>query len=88
MNKYIVSYDLIKVRDYKDVHEKLKSFGGWARPLESVWVIKSSLTISEVRDEMQKVLDSDDKLIVMELTGNWGTYNISKNVTDWLKDNI
>lgn len=88
MNVYIVSYDLIKDKDYQPLIDEIKSIGSWAKPLESFWLVKTSETASSVRDSLKKVMDSNDKLIVIEANKWWATYNISKDVTEWMKDNI
>ncbi|MFA6550818.1 MAG: hypothetical protein WCT36_05730 [Candidatus Gracilibacteria bacterium] len=75
--------------DYARLSEHLKSlYITWARPVKSVWIVKSDKDAGAIRDEIKTVLDSNDKLIVVEVSGNWGTYNVDKEVTDWMKNNI
>ncbi len=75
--------------DYTALSAYLKKlYSSWARPVKSVWIIKSSKTAGEIRDEIKTALDTNDKLIVVKLSGNWATYNITKDVTDWMKKNI
>jgi hypothetical protein len=50
--------------------------------------VKSASTPSEIKDVLKKVVDTDDKIIVVELKYHWATYNISKSVTDWMKEHI
>jgi hypothetical protein len=33
-------------------------------------------------------LDSNDKLIIIEVSKDWATYNISSEVTEWMKNNL
>jgi hypothetical protein len=92
MKTYLISYDLGVPEahsDYIILSDHIKSlYLTWARPVKSVWVIKSIKSAGEIRDEIKTVLDSNDKLIVVELSKTWGTYNISKDITDWMKNNI
>lgn len=92
MKTFLISYDLGVPEthsDYTVLFNHLKSlYSSWARPVKSVWIIKSDKDAEQIRDEIKAVLDSNDKLIVVEMSGNWGTYNISKEVTDWMKNNI
>jgi hypothetical protein len=93
MKTFLISYDLGVPETHSDYttlsnHIKHLYNSGWARPVKSVWIIKSDNDAGKIRDEIKAVLDNNDKLVVVELSGNWGTYNISKEVTDWMKENI
>lgn len=88
MKSFLISYDLIKDKDYKSVHEKIKSYPNWAKPLESLWIIKSDNSATEIRDNVGSVMDSDDKLIVLELTGVAAWKNLSAELSGWIKDNL
>ena len=92
MKTFFISYDLgipEAQSSYLVLSKHLKSlYEFWARPVKSVWIIRSDKDAEQIRDEIKSVLDFNDKLIVVELSGNWGTYNISKDITDWMKNNI
>lgn len=88
MSVYIISYDLIKDKDYKELITEIKSLTTWAKPLESFWLVKTDLTASVIRDRLKAKLDKDDKLIIIETGAWWATSNISKEVTDWMKKNM
>ncbi|OHX41688.1 CRISPR-associated protein Cas2 [Cytobacillus oceanisediminis] len=89
MKSYLISYDLIGPnRDYDSVTEKIKSYGTWARPLESVWIIKSDDSATTIRDNVFSVMDSNDKLIVTGLTGEAAWQNLSPKLSEWLKENL
>ena len=92
MKTFLISYDLGVPEthsDYVSLSNYLKSlYTLWARPVKSVWIIKSDKDAAQIRDEIKLALDSNDKLIVVEISGNWATYNISKEITDWMKNNI
>lgn len=92
MRTYLISYDLGKPEtriEYGQLASNFKKlFITWARPVESVWIVKTDMNVEQIRDAIKKILDSNDKLVVVEMSGSWGTYNISKEVTDWMKKNI
>lgn len=92
MRTFLISYDLGVPEthaSYVAVIKCIKSLGSlWAHPLQSVWIVRNNKNASQIRSEIQSVLDRNDRLIVVELSGNWGTYNISKEVTDWMHNNI
>lgn len=92
MKTFLISYDLGVPETHSDyilLSNHIKSlYLSWARPVKSVWIIKSYKDAEQIRDEIKLALDTNDKLIVVEMSGNWGTYNVSKEVTDWMKNNI
>ena len=92
MKTFLISYDLIGPEtreDYIRLINHIKSFTYWAKPLKSVWFIKTDKGIAEVRNELKQYTDSNDKILVIDVTNaNWGTSNISAQVTDWMKNNI
>lgn len=91
MNTYLISYDLglpETQASYAQLTAYIKSFSHWAKPLQSVWFVKTTKTAGQIRDEIKTSLDSNDKVIVIKVTPGWGTYAISKQVTDWMHKNI
>lgn len=91
MNTYLISYDLIKpVQNYERVIAHIKrDYPLWAKPQKSLWLIKTGLSVSAVRDNIRNHVDSDDNVLVLDITNdNWATYNISSEVTQWMQNNI
>jgi hypothetical protein len=91
LNTYLISYDLIgnkSIADYERLHNMIKSASTWAKPLESVWIIKTPLNASQVRDHLMNAISTSDKLLVIGITKEWAAYNLSKEVADWIKVNI
>lgn len=88
----LISYDLggPETSDsYKKLIEKIKALGTWAKPLESFWFVKTSDSASSVRDSLKPAMDSNDKLLVLDVTGvNWSSLNVSSDVTTWMKGNL
>jgi hypothetical protein len=87
--KYIISYDQHRDRDYTPVWTQLNSWGA-KRVLESVWLLASSLTAQQIRDQLQTVTRKEDSLLVVELKpgSNWGTYQAQTPGVQWLQQNI
>ena len=92
MKTFLISYDLIGPEtrdDYVRLINHIKSFTFWAKPLKSVWLGKTDKGIGEVRNELKQYADSNDKILVIDVTNaNWATSNISSQITDWMKNNI
>lgn len=68
----------------------IKSFPNWARPFKDAWIVKTeNKKVSTIRDELKNILGPEAQILVMDVTNNgWGTSNISKGVTNWMKEYI
>lgn len=89
MNSYLVTYDLIKRKNYPELIKILEGFTTRWHCLGSVWIIKTTLTAAQLRDALIKHIDDDDKLIVILLQREsaW-TLSFSKECQDWLRNNL
>lgn len=87
-NSYLITYDLIKRKNYPELFKALEEFDYW-HCLGSVWIVKSELNSTEIRNLLQAHIDSDDKLIVVKLTGQaaW-TKSFPNDCREWLRDNL
>lgn len=84
----IVSYDLCSTdKNYDDLYKYLKSFSDWAKITESTWFISSEKTCATIRDEIMKIVDSNDRVIVAELTGVAAWCNIICK-SEYLKEHL
>ena len=89
MATYIVTYDLHKSgQNYECLSKKLKAYGTYFHIQGSVWIIVTSSTAKEVRDNLKPCLDGNDKLLVVKSAnvGAWFGYNHSDS--KWLNDNL
>jgi len=93
MKTFLISYDLgipEGATDYQKVIDYVKSFNLWAKPLKSQWfVCSSNKTASDITDDLISLTDSNDKILVMDVSNdNWGTARIGSDITDWMNNNI
>jgi hypothetical protein len=92
MKTLLIFYDLIKPEtssDYENLIERIKNYSAWAKPCESTWFISTEDSPSKVRDDLKTYIDSNDKIVVIDVTGSyWATFGISQTITDWMKKNI
>jgi hypothetical protein len=88
MNKFLVTYDLVGTNessaDYERLIERIKGYSGWGKVQKSVWLISSSQTATEVRDQLAGSMDSNDRLLVIKVTGTAAWQNEICD-RDWLK---
>ncbi len=76
MSVYLVSYDLrAPGKDYAPLHAHLKDYPAYAKPLESVWLINTTLSAEDLREAVRSRMDTNDRLLVL---------NIAKFEVAWL----
>jgi hypothetical protein len=91
MKTYLITYDLIKPEtstDYLKLFANIKSHISWAKPMQSVWFIKTNRTKAEVMKLLRSAADSNDKFLVIEVTKDWIAFNLSSSVIEWMKSRI
>lgn len=79
MALYFVSYDLVKNKDYSKIIDELKRLNA-RRMLKSNWCLTrpTSGESKNLRDHFQKFIDSDDRLVVSEVT-DWAGLRMMDN---------
>lgn len=84
---YLVTYDLRKERNYEALHNAIKSYGLWAKILESTWAVVSDKTAMEVTNHLKNSIDNDDGIFVVKSASEaaWTGVNCSN---EWLKANL
>jgi len=90
MSQIFISYTLRKQdHDYSKLTGRIQELGPkhW-HGMDSTWIVISSLSALEVRDELAPLLDASDELLVIDITGDavaWGGFN--NEGSNWLKEN-
>lgn len=88
MAKYLISYDLIGQKDYVGISKAIMRIAdGCACPLKSVWVIGHKGSATDIINALKPYIDSDDRLLVVELTGDadW-TSTLDEDNKEWLSN--
>ena len=90
MDTYLISFELNRRNDYNQVSEHIRKFPKWARIMENVWIVKSESKLTDVRDGISSLINNyGGSVFVVKINNSaWGTYSVSKEVTDWMKENI
>lgn len=90
MNTYLVSYDLRQPgRNYNPVHEHLRSYPDWAKPLESLWLVKSNLMAVQIRDNLVRLIDANDCVFVVDVTQKSAAWKgLSADLSAWIKSKL
>ncbi len=88
MNVIQINYDLITPgKDYARLFKYIKAHA-WAKPLKSMWFIKTNKTATQVRDELKGFVDKNDKVVAVDVTDSWWGTNFSDSHTAWMKKNM
>lgn len=87
MSAYAISYDLHNNRNYQPLWDALARLGA-VRLLESLWLVKSSLGIIQIRDQLQSAMDNDDSIAVLLLGNSWAVNRANANGVAFLKANV
>lgn len=83
MADILITYDLrAPDRDYGDLYEYLEGLGA-KRALESVWFVKTSKKASAIRDELDGVVDRNDRVFVCEFM-DWASRRLLNRAGNWL----
>ncbi|WP_342432617.1 hypothetical protein [Neobacillus sp. FSL H8-0543] len=87
MAVYAVTYDLLTPgQDYTSLHERLKEYGNYSKRFDSFWLIDTNSTAAEIRDALKVHVDTNDRLLVIEVKSHWASWNIPQGMVDWLKN--
>jgi hypothetical protein len=88
MATMLVGYDLNRPgQEYAGLIGAIKEIGSWWHHLDSTWLVKTSLTVTELRDALKIHIDAGDELLVIDVTGrSWAGTGFDSY--DWLRANI
>lgn len=85
---YLVTYDISRATgDYENLYTAIKTIcnGDYQHPLESVWLINTSLSVSEVYNRIRPYMQDKDYLLITKMTNVYYGW-LSKSVWEWLKN--
>jgi CRISPR/Cas system-associated endoribonuclease Cas2 len=69
VKSYLISYDLDKPgQNYSGLIDRLKQLGA-VKILYSEWVLRTTSTAVQLRDDLKRFIDANDMLLVVALTG-------------------
>jgi hypothetical protein len=74
--------------DYTAIGEYIKRLGAWAHVHESLWFAHTSKSVSQVRDELMQVVRPGDRVIVLDVTGDWWATNFNDEIVAWMHQHM
>lgn len=87
MATYLISLEQRTKRDFLDFDKKIKNLSEnpSINPLKYVWIIHSSLSSDEIRDNLLAYIHAKDALFVIRIhADDWASWNVHKNTEIWL----
>lgn len=85
----MVGYDLNKSgQNYDKLIDALTAYGTYWHHLDSTWLIRTTKTCVEVRDELKAFIDGNDELLVAELSGVAAWAGFSDSGSKWIKEHL
>lgn len=90
MPTLMIGYDLnLPGQDYTDLIARIKTHGAWWHHLDSTWLVDTTMSAKQVRDDLKGLIDSDDELLVIDISGDdWSTFGINDSGNQWLHDHL
>ena len=87
MKTYIVAYQFRNHRkNYTSFYEAIKTnYPEWQHPLESLWLIRTDETPSQIFGRLQPHLDNTDSIFVVEITDSREGW-MPKSMWEWLSE--
>lgn len=91
MNTILIGYDLNRQgQRYGELIEKIKELGStWWHCLDSTWIVKTPLDQVQVRDALLPLMDSNDEVLVVNITGDAAAWaGLNQECSEWLRTNL
>ncbi len=84
----VVSYDLKNPgQNYQTLLQRIKAYDSWARLGGSAYLILTSDSPAQVRDNLIAVLDRNDQLFVGTAPAPSAWYGMADDVSNWIQAN-
>jgi hypothetical protein len=88
MTAFVVCYDLrAPGRNYQTLYDRLRQYPQWGKVTESTWVVVTTWTAVQIRDDLRQYVDDNDRIFVVKSAGEAAWVN-SVCETEWLKGHL
>ena len=86
---FIISYDLkVPGKDYSALFDAIKNLSGegyWQHPLESTWVVYTTLDVNDIYEKLHSVMDNNDLLLVLAVDPTKRQGWLAKSFWEWMR---
>lgn len=85
MAVYCVTYDLNSPgQKYEQVNKLLSEYNS-VKVMRTFWLIDTTQTADQIRQNIGRVVDQNDVVFVSQLSHQWASRHIPNAAVDWLK---
>lgn len=85
---YEISYELRKPgQNYDALYETIKTAISWCHPMTSHWFILTNQSAQTWVDKLRRVMDENDYIFVVDITGQERQGWMPKSDWEWLEQN-
>lgn len=91
MTSYLITYDLLfgnSSQSAVNLTRKIQAFRLWAHPLTNVWLIKTELDRNSIYNFLKPHLYPSDKILIINVTDDWISYNLGTDVVKWMQGGL
>lgn len=90
MNTLLITYDLVALgRDYSRLWSFLELYDIWAKPVRSVYLIKTTQSAESFRNSVIDYVNRNGKIFVVDVTSRAAVWNhLSAKVNTWIKNSL
>ena len=89
MKSYLIGCDLNRPgKNYPELIAAFQQFPLHWHHLECVWIVNSDWTVRQIRDHLKPHIDSADKILVVELTGEGAWAGFNDEAIAWLSEHL
>jgi hypothetical protein len=85
----LIAYDIHSPRgdSYENLITAIQSLGAWWHHLETVWIVRSARTPSEICDHLGQYVGVEDQLLIVDVSGDHaGWVGLNELGSRWLAD--
>ena len=88
MGRYMISYDLKSpTNNRKAVEDSIESLGSWCKYVSTTYLVNTLHSKTSVTDICTKHLDSNDRMVICEITGSVTGW-LNQEQWNWINKNI
>jgi hypothetical protein len=89
MDIFCVSYDLLRPgKDYLALIREIESTaGGWAKPLKSLYLVRTSETATELYSRLRSKMDANDLILIIHVRRPFFGF-LDRDVIAWIDNNV
>ncbi len=90
MKTFLITYTLDSFDElYPIISEKIQSYPKWARISQYAWLIQTEEKAPDIRNDLKTSIVDRGSIFVIDVSSSaWATFAVSRNVTNWMKENI